>query len=222
MGAFDSIVAYITDKERRLSTKTYVTIIFLTLIIILDNIIGLSYHYSVDKKLNEIQLVGQILKDTTLENNTRSELIALRQELLNKKYFYDYITDGINSLYKKDHLTQIENLIKNVPSPRNNIWFLISASGVFLLLYLLVIIVFPFTDKNNSVGQKIAIEILLIVFGAINTWLLYWLFGFIPKLGDTWTYNYVLNFIIQLLLFTGSIALIMKADKKRKTAGNSK
>lgn len=216
MGIFETIVTYITDKERRLSTKTYVSIICIALIVILDNIVGLSYHYSVDKKLNEIQLAGQILKDTTLEENTRKEILALRQEVLNKKYFYDYITNGVKSLYTKEYSTKEAKIPSNViVAPRNNLWFLISSTGIYLILYLILIVIFPFLDKSNSIGQKIAIEIIIIVLGGLNCAINYWLLNFIPKLGDTWTANYIVNFIIQVILFSMIMALLANEQKKK-------
>jgi hypothetical protein len=219
MAFYDTILTYITDKERKLSTKTYVTIICLALIIVLDNIIGLSYHYSVDKKLTEINVIGQILKDTTLEKSTRKELLTLRQEILNKKYFYDQITDGVKSLFKKDvtpvHADKSTNIAE---TPRNNLWFLISSSGILLLFYFIMILVYPFIDKNNSFGQKLAIEIIIIVLGGLRIWLNYWLLGFIPKLGNTWTGNYILNFAIQILIFATSIVIIAREERKKKNS----
>jgi hypothetical protein len=218
MGALDTLVTYITDKERRLSTKTYVTIICLTLVIILDNVIGVSYHYSVDKKLSELQITGQILKDTTLDKNTRLELTTLRNKIIARKHYSDQFTDAIKTLFKKEITTiQTSIPIKETPTPRNNFWFLMSVSGIYLLLYLIILIVFPFMDKGNSIGQKIAIVIIFIVFAGLNALLYYWLFGFIPKLGDTWTWNYVLNFVVQIILFALTITLIMKEVKKKNS-----
>lgn len=213
MGAFDTVFSYITDKERRLSTKTYVSIICIFLILALDNIVGFSYHYSMDRKLNEVKIVGEILKDSTLDQSVKKDLIKTRTELLRKRYFYGYISESFSSIFSN-------NSVKKTPEEaqvqRSNFWFLISTSGIYLLCYFILIIIFPFMDDKNSFGQKIAIEIVIAIFGFVHISLFYWLMGLIPKLSDTWTWNYILNGSIQIA-FTIILSLLVNKETKKKS-----
>ena len=198
---FESILKYITDKQTKLSTKAYVTIIGITLFIAIDKIVGFSYHYFIDKKIEEVELVGRILKDTTLEKNNRKELITLRQDILSKKYFYDYIADEVESIINNDSsIKEVSNKNSNIQEPRNNFIFLMSSSACYIIIYLVVLIAYLF-DKKFSILQRIAMEIIIVVLGVILISILNWILGYVPKISqNTWNYNYVLNFLIQITL----------------------
>ncbi len=212
MSAFDTVFSYITDKERRLSTKTYVSIICIFLILIVDNIVGFSYHYSMDRKLNEVKIVGEILKDSTLDQSVKKDLIKTRTELLHKKYFYGYISDSFSAIFSNN---SVKKTPEEVQAQRSNFWFLISTSGIYSLCYFILIIIFPFMDDKNSFGQKIAIEIIIAICGFVHISLFYWLMGLIPKLSDTWTWNYILNGSIQIA-FTVTMSLLVNKEAKKK------
>src|ERR1700757_392309 len=152
MNWINTLISFITDKNHKISTKTYIIIAGVFLVITCDRIIGFSYNYCLEKKLYEVDMIGKILKDTTIENTTRQELLGMRKEILHHKYFYDYIRDEISSVFSsKTNVNTVSNINTSVKTSntRNNFWFLMSSSGFFILVYIVVCLVYPFVADSS-------------------------------------------------------------------------
>jgi hypothetical protein len=215
-----TIVSFISDKDRKLSNKTVWVTIVLFLIFALDFTFGFSVHYTNETKLDQIIKINTVLRDKSLDSNYVATLLEQRKDLINKKHPYKQLTDFFKSISfssnESDTLTvkpTIKQVDKSETPVRNEFWFITSSGGYYLLLGTVFVLFFPFTSGQNSLGQKIAITIIMGLAMLFLAWFFYWLFGLIPPLFGKWTFNYWLNFVLQNIVIVLSVRLAKYYEK---------
>lgn len=216
-----SIFAFITDKDRKLSTKAVWGTIILFALFTLDFTLGFSVQYSNGKKLDQIIKINTILRDKTLDSNFVGILDEQRKELINKKHPYQSLTTFIKSIsFSASEIDSINSKPTNnkvhdtAIQGRSEFWFIASSGGYYIILGVLLILFFPFVKNETSIGQKIATAILMALVMLLLSWFFYWLCGLIPRLFGKWAYNYWLNFIIQNVVIVMSVRLAKYTDRK--------
>lgn len=205
MSFFDNITSYITDRSKRLSAKATVIILAIAAILLMDNISGFSFYYNKQRQLEQLKSITELLKDTTLSSNTRIELIILEQQTLNRKNIVDYsfsLFKNLTLISSKSNQNAINN---NRKSSRNDLWFFISSSGIYLLVVILAIPIIFLTDKKTPIFRLIATMLISALIIAFTAWFNYWLFGVIipDQLFGSWIWNYIVNFLLQIGLGVG-------------------
>lgn len=209
-----SIWLFITDKDRKLSTKAAWVTIILSLLFALDFALGISVQYSNEKKLDQIIKINTILRDKTLDSNFVGALVEQRKELINKKHPYQSLTTFIKSIsFYSSKADTINSKLTNTKSHdtavpgRSEFWFIASSGGYYIIIGILFILFFPFTKNENSIGQKIATAIIMALAMLMLAWFFYWLCGLISLLFGKWWINYWLYFIIQNTVIFMSVRL---------------
>ncbi len=76
---FARIFDKLTWKSR---IVTFVTVVLI--VIWIDSQMGFTYHYFIDRKLDEITKINQILKDTSFDNETKNLLNRERLSIITK------------------------------------------------------------------------------------------------------------------------------------------
>jgi len=217
-GYIDHITEFLFDENRRLSSKAAVVFFVVMAIILIDNVLGFSYYYSTDKKIEQVQKLNSIIKDTTSDSTTKTFALHLRSEILERE---NAITQSFSFLRnikwtssKKEHTIAAKEIVK--PKEliiKNDFWSHLTAGGFCYLLAILILPVVVFTDKKTSLPQRIATGILGAVLFFSFGWFFYWLSNFIPQISKTtWLWNYLINLAIQFLL----IGLLAATGQKKK------
>lgn len=209
-----SIWLFITDKNRKLSTKAAWVTIILSLLLALDFTLGISVQYSNEKKLDQIIKINTILRDKSLDSSFVALLTEQRKELINKKHPYQSLTAFVQSISfsptKADTLnakqTNVTAVDVGVPG-RSEFWFIASSGGYYIVIGIMFILFFPFIKNGESLGQKIATTIIMALAMLMFAWFFYWLCGLIPLILDRWWINYWLYFIIQNTVIFLSVRL---------------
>ena len=209
MTVYEHVLLFITDGSKRLSTRATVVILALTCILLLDNIFGVSFYFNKQRQLDQLKSIATLQKDTTLSNDTRTKLLELEHQTLDRKTIIDYSLSFFRNISLTSSSTS-QNNINNKPNPkpvpiRNDFWFLISASGLYILVTIFAVPTLLLTDKKTPFLRLIASMIIFIIVMFFTSWFNFWLFGkIIPdKIFGNWTWNYVINFILQIGLVLG-------------------
>ena len=216
MSFFDNILNFITDSEKRLSARETVFIISIFTFFLVDNLTGLSFYYNNQRQLEQLKLITELSADTTLTKETKVKLLKLQNETLERKNIIDYSSSFLkNIILMSSKQTQ---KTKNIPikSIRNNVWFLISSSGLYILVTIFVVPVLLLTDKRTPFLKLLASMIVFILVMFFTCWFNYWLFEkIIPnEIFGSWTWNYVINFVMQIGLIIG---LVFATNTMNKT-----
>jgi hypothetical protein len=194
MNYLDHITEYLTNAQRRISSKATFIIILLLTLLLLDNYFDFSYHYRMTKKIEEIQKISTVINDTLNDSITRQYAISLREQLIDRKTFFDHV-----SLF-----FQSENLAssKNEPTTaiKNELLFRISSSGLSFLAAVITLFL-SLKDKAGSFRSRITTGIISFTSFFIFGMLSFLIAGKIPLLiNTTWLLNYFVNFILQFFL----------------------
>ena len=205
MNFLENILNFITDSNKRLSAKTAIVILTLLSVIVIDNVTGFSYYYNNQRKLDQLESIKNLLKDTTLTTETKQKLTVIQSKVFERKNIFDYSL----SFFRNISLTSSKNNQTTIKSKgsiiRNDIWFLMSTSGFYILVTILVVPILLFTDKKTPFWKLLASMIMFVIVMFFSSWFMYWLLDkIIPdELFGSWTWNYIINFIIQVGLVAG-------------------
>lgn len=218
MTFYENIFGFITDRSKRLSTRATAVIITIFCLVLVDNIIGFSHYYNKQRQLDQLKSISVLLNDPLLSQETKNELIELEKQTFKRKNIFDYSISFIKDIsLTKNASTKTE---KSTRSERNDIWFLFSASGLYILVIIFVVPVLLLTDKKTPFLKLLASMIMFIIVMFFTCWFNYWLFDkIIPdKVFGSWTWNYVINFVLQIGLVIG---LLFATNTMNKTNASS-
>lgn len=215
MSAFDKITELLFDEDTGIWTKLTVVILAIIAVIAVDNLLGFSFYYNADKKIELVNKLNATIKDSTTDSLTKYYAINLRQKITTRQ---DFITQSLSFFRGKPSAVKIDqtSIPTAIPKPievsiKNNFWFHLTSSGIY---YLFAIILIPFTlvtVKNQSIAKRISIATVAPIFISGFGLFFYWLYSFIPQISSTtWLWNYLLNFILQI----GFLVFLVIANKK--------
>lgn len=205
MNFIDNILSFVTDRNKKLSTRATIVILSVVALLALDNILGFTYNYKVNQKLEQLESVSELLEEEILTSGTRKELRKIELETVEREDVLDLFSRFVSSI----ELPSNDNSSGRPSGERNNFWFLITSSGLYILVSLLFVPVLLFTDKETHFGTLITGMIMFLLIMAFTSWFNYWLMGvLIPdQLFGSWGWNYFANLLIQIgLIFAYNAA----------------
>lgn len=185
----------IFDPKSRLSTKAAILIVTIIMLFIVDGIFGYSYFYFSNRKIEQITRLSTLLKDTTLDLETKSEVIRLQKDVIG----HTRLTDNLMPFFKSTNISKaFENSVTKEGKKRNLFWFHLTAGGLFYIMSLLYIPAIFFINKRSVITDFVS-GIFHAVFMFSLGYLLSWGASFIPPIAaSTWFWNYALNFALQV------------------------
>lgn len=213
-----NIIELFLDKSRHWTLKAGVFISVIGLLFILDFMFNLSYNYFINNKLENIEKLQIIKKGYSEDTLKLKKIQELEESVLNEKHYTESFFLSFNSLKKSiipnttDQNVDNKNIPKNatnkknIPSP-----FLMLLTSNLLFLILLIILIFrPFFDKElksiKTLSSWFASITVLITLITITVWLSFQ----IPIFYNQPIYNYVLNFILHVILIIGIVKIFGK------------
>ena len=204
MEIFNSFFKYFTDKDTKFLNKSFLFVIVLMSLFIVDNLFGFSYYYNLDRKVASIENINRILLDSTLSAKERNELKRSKEVTITRKNFKDKAYIFIAQMFSG----------RGTDVKRNALIHFLTAGSFSLLLFVLM----PFfyeKEYYETFGEVLRIilvaEIIFIALAALCSWLL----SFIPIINHTPIWNYLINIVVNVFLFMiVYVAHIKTEDKK--------
>jgi hypothetical protein len=217
MSYIDHFTEFLFDEKRRLSSKAAVVLFIVLAICFVDNMLGFSHSFNIDKKIGQVQKLNAILKDTTIDSTTKAFALSLRSEIIERQN----IAIQTLSLFRG----KSNNSIKYQPNNsranakpinetiKSNFWFNVTASGIYFLFAVLMIPLMLVADKTTSLAQRLATGVVTTISFVLFGLFFIWVLSVIPRISSsTWLWNYILNFMIQ----AGMIGLLVHISKMKK------
>lgn len=203
----DKIFDFFNSKALLVSHKLAIVGSVIIFIIILDNYLGVSYNYSIDKKLTQLEQCNKLISESP-DKVGKTIAFKLRKEISARQSVFGCIGDYFNKI----ELKRAEKIFEN-PEAKDitliNLSFQLSSSAVYYLLAILSpFIIFIANDKIKFVEGFIS-SVLLIIMSTSFGFLVYLICSLIPVFSDI-RYNYLFNVLIQLI----SIFLVIKFAPK--------
>lgn len=209
---------FLFNANKTLSSKALVLIFSVLAIFLIDNILGFSYYYDSDRKIDEVKKLNSIIADPQIDSTTRQFALNLRTEIITRE---NCINNSLNFFkgIKWSSPDPVPVIPQSIPIiekvERNNFLFHLTAGGIYYLFGGIMVFVMIFIDKYSPllqrIGSGIIVGIVLWMYGMFSSWL----FDFIPQVSkSTWAWNYLINLGIQITLLVG-FGLLYKQGKKR-------
>ena len=206
---FDKLTDFVFDERKKISSKAAIIILSILGLLLTDNLIGFSYSYLLNNKIEEVQKLNSIISDKSSDNLTIKHAVRLRNETLLRKNVLEEINDYLSGLSFNKNLSEPKktNFSKKESydiSP-NNFWFHVTSSGIYYFFGILMLPLMLFLDKSSSILQRITMSILLSAMFSGMGLFFFWICSLIPMiLNNSWFLNYLINFVIQ-----GTIIFLM-------------
>lgn len=219
MSFIDSFVQIITDDRRRVSSRAGFVIIIVIGVLVIDNLMGFSFHYQKEKNIQELEKLSSIIKDSSIDSTSKAYAISLRNEIFYRKNLLDYTLSAFRKSSKSDKSPQIIPPTANpnkIDSPIKNVfWTYASSAGLYFIFCFITLPLILITDRKNKLIVRIGTALSIIVSLGIMGFFLTWLFSLIPMISNkTWLWNYILNAVLQLSIVALLIKLTISASKK--------
>lgn len=222
MNFIDSIVGFLTDTQRKLSHRLVFAIACMVTLFVIDDIFGFSYFYTTNHKIEQVAMIDKIIKDSLLDQTARQYLTKLKSQTIQREgiirkslafiSFPNILSTRVDTVYvtihedKKIYLTSK----KSEEPEKNKYWHYISAN-IYWLLFILIIPFAVFSSyKQKSFGSTLLGSIVVIILILIVMQFWSWLFNLIPLINDKPLWNYLVNLLINTIVFGGSIYMYNK------------
>jgi len=207
MESFLSLLKVFTDKTLNFYSKATLVLLFILLLVFIDNTLNYVYFQNVSKKVNYISTIGDALEDKTLTSKEKNQLLEIRKEILSKPS-YKSLSHSI--------IYQLTSISLNNGDSRNSIIHFLSSTWWILLFISIMIVLIPFMfkfEKNQPLIMIIG-SFCLIILALGAAFLISKLFFYIPQISETPVYNYLLNFALSSVLLFISIKTLQKKNKR--------
>ena len=204
MSSIDHFVNFLFDEKRKLSSKATVVLFVILAVIVIDNILGFSFSFSTDKKIEQVQKLNIMLQDSATDSTTKIFVLKTRSEIMERK---NIVVKALSILYSNKQIDTLRTTSINHPqiskdqnqAKKSNFWFNTSASGLYFICSILMIPVFIFSDKKTPLSQRLATGIAITISCALIGLFFIWILSFIPQIAtSTWVWNYILNSLFQI------------------------
>lgn len=244
MDFIKEIFKFFIDKNYSITSKFVGIVIPILILFFIDNLLGFSFYYSNNQKITQLMNIEKLknecydnsyvlesLNETEKAILERKNVISLFLELFSKEnldvkkqepqiridtaYIERADTVVIRDATINANFQQSENSIKNnetVVVSRSRLWHTLTSSYFFIFLLIILPIV-PFTEKSFSWSTMIGMLLVMIIVAGL-IWLNQFLLGLIPIIFKRVWINYVINILIQGIVFT--IAIVWFNEKPKE------
>ena len=211
---FDKLTDFVFDERKKISSKAAIIILSILGLVLVDNLIGFSYSYLLNNKIEEVQKLNSIISDKSSDKLTIKYAVKLRNETLLRKNVLEKINDYLSDLSFNKNIEEPKK--SNLPKKDvyniapNNFWFHFTSGGIYYFFSILMLPLMLFLDKSSSILQRITMSILLFAMFSGIGFFFFWICSLIPMiLSNSWLLNYILNLVIQSTI----IFLMFKFNK---------
>ncbi len=225
MNPFLLFYQFVTDKKVKISHRAVGIIILILFVILIDNVMGFSFSYRMNTKLEQLRKIDAIIQSPTADSITKSYAVNLREDVIHRKSVRDYffsLKSFLNS--SKPDTNKPASIPNKIEFPlRNNFLFFVSKTGVFILGIFAIFWFNLFGEgrKGLYLSDRLGSSFYYSFHLLAGAFTFYNLLDFIPRLrlGSSWNINYMLNVAIQfgfiwLVLYINTY--VKSQDQKQK------
>lgn len=207
------LIKVFTDKTIRFTTKVFTLILIIIGVWFINDTFDFVNSYRTYSKLESLEKITYLLKDKSLSNNEKQELIKERYYIITHKTRIEYLSYFYESFVKKISFTSFSKakrvnttteqtinepkpeIVNNTPIIKNYLLHFVF-SNLFLIIIAVIVPIIIFKQNKNNIPT--------LIFSLIIVWtILYfvavfiaWVLNFIPVILDRPWINYILVLLI--------------------------
>lgn len=99
MDFFREILRFFIAKEYSFASKFISLLVVLFAVLFIDNILGFSFYYANNQKINQLKTIGTLQKENTNNTEMSTMLSEIQDDIINRKN----ILEGFFELFSKDN-----------------------------------------------------------------------------------------------------------------------
>lgn len=216
------LTTIIFDSSKSWGVRSSRLIAIIFLLILTDLIFNISYNIFTENKLIQLEKIAVLKKEYSKNPKKLSEINLIEEDVFTKEHYSEFISRNFKNFRVNQNKVDFEVssndkiLVQNTNIVKVSMFWMILSSNTFLIFALiLVFFLIIFGGKENRQSSYIvgliASTFIILIFIFTITLIAYQ----IPIINEKKLYyNYILNFLIQILflLFFGKI--ISKNEKK--------
>jgi hypothetical protein len=227
---FYRTIQIITDSTQRWTMRSAIVILILFGLWFLNSTFDFVDSFRTNNRLQQLESIGELLKDTTLTDDQVKTLRSERKRILNRETTIDRALVFIDSLptitqmfrrsipEKSDSVAVGSGITEQrqksaVAITKKNYWLNFISSNAFILI-VLVAVPFSITHRREDFWINVVAFVVIysmILFACV---LIAYLFDLIPVIGGRPWINYLVNLSIQFF-FWSSIGFIVSKISQR-------
>jgi hypothetical protein len=192
-----------------------IVLIVVLSVILLDNLLGISFHYRINNKMDELEKVNALIQNPSSDSITKSNAVSLRQEILARKSIFDYLFLRNSSATLRNAKT---NSPAQIPRPKEsmNYFVYVMSTGGFIILFGLTFcaIDFLYSDENRLI-LRFATALSFFFSPFVIAMFLMIALNFVPTFGHNASGNAVLNFFVQINVLACILVFFIRYYQRR-------
>lgn len=203
---FTNIFDFIISADHKASKKIVLIVITLISLSLLDYVFRFSDSYVAERKIEQLDRIQTILKDSTLSSNVRKELNRLQVKIINRKglwdtlsYYFNIIQEEIKGDYNEP--SELPKHDTDNTETRSLFWHVITSSSLFILMSVTLLLTILWLIVTNKLATStligiILLEVLLVILIVSFSYTL----ALIPIIINPFV-NYAFNIIINIIMY---------------------
>lgn len=216
MSYYDHFAEWLFSPERTLQQRTFVVLLGISILLLVNDVLGLGYYYVMHRKTEHFSQLTNIISAPTTDSTSRSMAINMRKEIMDRKpyslIFLDLLA-GDSSSHIKNHQKNPSVVPKTnnteTTSIKNQMLFFASSGGIYFISAFITFLMLVFRDRKIPISNIYIIPIITVILWMLGIALI-WLCSCIPIIFKNWYWNYMLNSVLQLI----SLAIILPIIRK--------
>lgn len=225
---YDFFFKIVTDTKKKLSHRFIGGLLIFMLILLLDNTFGISFHYRVTSRLEELEKAEAILHNPLSDSIAREYASAIKDEIINRKSLIDRSYSLLDSFFLKNIQNNIAPANANTKeSIKNKFWYYSSSCGLLVLIGFILFWISIFSKNPDgtfdSLWVRIGIgSILFVAVAGIAGGFLLFLASYLPAAPVKPIFTYIINIGLQLSSILSFYLGVQTSKKRRRKAALKK
>src|SRR5258705_1837611 len=91
MNPLQWVYSFVTNVKGKTSHKLTAIILIILIIYLVDNVMGFSFHYEMNRRISELKEVNSIIQDPNADSVAKAYALELRAKIANRKIVTDYL-----------------------------------------------------------------------------------------------------------------------------------
>lgn len=199
----DHIISFLKSTKTKLPWKVSFVILIIGTLLFIDNILGISYLYRVEKEISVVKQLNELAYNQNNDVETKQYAIALKSKVINRKNYFVMAKEAIAKIHWEDSPSEQRTQEVRVKKSSSLVLHLTS-SLLFYIMAVLIFCVILFANSNESLYKRLIAAIASAAVFSTFGYLIYVLTSLIPLFAYP-IINYLLNTLIQSLVVVGII-----------------
>ncbi len=171
-------------------------------LIIIDNVLGFTFHYNKQRTINELSEISKIISDSAADTQIKAKAMELKKEIVERRSLQDFIDDAIVDIFRPIFVNDKGIVAKKYIYERNRVIEFLSLNWFLMFLFLFLPLYFLTKPIFNKFWKNLMMIFAVNFFLLILSFVIFFVFSLIPTIYGRPVLNYLLDFSVMFIAIT--------------------